>query len=328
MSAFEPFVSVIVPTRNEEKYIGVCLASFATQTYPKDKFELLIIDGLSSDRTLEIVHSYDGKLNLSVMSNPRVKHVFAFNYGIKESKGDYFVIVSAHSFLEKDFIRKSADTFCGIAKDQPKLAAVGGSLQMISNTSFGMLVACIFASPFSGSSSFWCSKTAHFAKTVVFGFYNKKIVQQVGCFDEDMLKGQDFELNLRLKKNGFKLFCNPEIKPCYYVRQTFWGFFHQAFDNGVAKGICVRKGYFSPIWFIPLAFIVYQAYPSREPFTVQFLGYCFSTSSCCLLDHKCVGFDYSLKEKTGIYASAIHVLDFSRCQRAGVYYGYDIQKTA
>ena len=71
MGSFEPFVSVIVPTRNEEKFIGACLASFVDQTYPKDKFELRVIDGLSSDRTLEIVHSYDGKLNLRVMSNPR-----------------------------------------------------------------------------------------------------------------------------------------------------------------------------------------------------------------------------------------------------------------
>ena len=294
MSSFEPFVSIIVPTRNEEKYIGACLTSFVNQTYPKDKFELLVIDGLSSDRTLEIVHSYDDQLNVRVMSNPRVKHVFAFNYGIKESKGDYFVIVSAHSFVEKDFIRKSSDTFCRFVKNQPKLAAVGGSLQMISNTSFGMLVACIFASPFSGSSSFWRSKTAHYAKTVVFGFYDKKIVQQVGCFDEDMLKGQDFELNLRLNKNGFKLFCNPEIKPSYYVRQTFRGFFHQAFDNGVAKGLCVRKGYSNPIWFIPLAFIIYQAILVTSSFIIYSLVRCFSTSICCLLDNKCVGLDYSL----------------------------------
>ena len=259
MDNFEPFVSIIVPTRNEENNIDRCLASFVSQTYPKDKFELLIIDGLSSDKTLEIAQDYVTKLNLRIMCNQKVKHVFAFNKGIQEAKGDYFIIVSGHSFVEKDFIKLNIDTYHGTANNQSKLAAVGGSLQVISNNSFGMLVACVFASPFSGSSSFWRSKTPFFAKTVVFGFYNKKIVQQVGCFDEDMFKGQDYELNLRLRKNNFKLFCNPEIKPYYYVRQTVRGFFRQAYDNGVAKGLCIRKGYFNPLWFIPSLFIAFQA---------------------------------------------------------------------
>jgi dolichyl N-acetyl-alpha-D-glucosaminyl phosphate 3-beta-D-2,3-diacetamido-2,3-dideoxy-beta-D-glucuronosyltransferase len=255
---FEPFVSIIIPTRNEENNIGRCLASFVTQTYPKNKFEIIIEDGLSNDRTLEIIQSYSKKLNLRVRSNWRVKHVFAFNDGIQEAEGDYFIIVSGHSFVDKDFIKLNVDAYHGIAKVEPKLAAVGGGLQMLSKTSFGELVACVFSSPFSGSSSFWRSKTSNFAKTVVFGFYNKRMVQQVGCFDQDMLKGQDFELNLRLRRAGFSLFCLPEIKPCYYVRQTFRGFLNQAIDNGAAKGLCVRKGYFNPIWFVPSAFAAYQ----------------------------------------------------------------------
>ena len=111
----------------------------------------------------------------------------------------------------------------------------------------------------SGSSGFWRSKNPYFANTVVFGFYNKRIVKQVGCFDEDMIKGQDFELNLRLRKNGSQLFCNPEITPHYFVRQTFQGFLRQAFDNGAAKGLCTRKGYQRLIWFVPSLFILYQA---------------------------------------------------------------------
>ena len=147
---FEPFVSIIIPTRNEESNIGRCLASFVAQTYPKDKFEILIIDGLSKDRTLEIVDNYHEKLNLRVISNPRVNHVYAFNSGIQESKGEYFIIVSGHSFVEKDFIKQSVDTYHGISRFQPRIAAVGGSLEMISKNTIGRLVSCLYASPFQG----------------------------------------------------------------------------------------------------------------------------------------------------------------------------------
>jgi glycosyltransferase involved in cell wall biosynthesis len=255
---FKPFVSIIIPTRNEEKYIGQCLDSLALQTYPHDRFEVIILDGLSNDNTLEIARTFAGKINLRIEKNPLIKHVYAFNSGIKKAKGDYFVLVSGHSFIGRDFIAKNVETFSKVKKTQSKLAAVGGSLEMIYENSFGMLVSSLFASPFSGASGFWRSIKPHFDKTVVFGFYDKKSVKEVNCFDEDMIKGQDFELNLRLLKNGYRLFSNPEIRPFYHVRSTFTRFLTQTFDNGAAKALCIRKKYFNPIWLMPSAFFLYQ----------------------------------------------------------------------
>ena len=138
------------------------------------------------------------------------------------------------------------------------MAAVGGSLEVVYENSFARLVSPLYSSPFSGGSSFWYSKNPHFANTVVFGFYHKGAVEKIGCFDEDMIKGQDFELNLRLVAKGYKLYCNPDIKSYYYARSSFSRFLKQSFDNGVVKGLCIRKGYFNIVWFIPLAFILYQ----------------------------------------------------------------------
>jgi glycosyltransferase involved in cell wall biosynthesis len=259
-SEFEAFVSVIVPTLNEEKYIGRFLESFAVQTYPKDKFEVLIVDGMSSDKTVNIAKSYAEKIDLRILENRKVKHVFALNDGVRQARGDFFVIVGGHSFVEKDFLEKNVETFVKMREREPKLAAVGGSLEIVHENSFARLVSLLFVSPFSGGSSFWYSEVPHFAKTVIFGFYDKRIVEKIGCFDEDMIKGQDFEINLRLYKNGYKLYDNPEVKSYYYARNSFGGFFKQAFDNGVAKGLCVRKGYFSAVWFVPLAFIFYQLF--------------------------------------------------------------------
>lgn len=255
---FVPFISIIIPTRNEEKYISSCLTSLVNQDYPKEKFEVIVIDGLSQDKTVEIVGTYKDKINIRIVNNPKVKQVFSFNCGIKLSKGDYFVILSGHSSVPDNFLRKSVSTYHQIAQTNSKLAAIGGRLHLLSDNFFGKLFSYLFMSPFSGSGSFWRATKAHFAKTVVFGLYYKKFVEEVGYFDEDMLKGQDFELNLRLIKNGFKLYCNPEIMPSYYVRQKFLGFIRQTYDNGVAKGLCIRKRYFNPIWFIPFAFFIYQ----------------------------------------------------------------------
>ena len=255
-----PFVSVIIPTRNEERYIGECLGSLVKQTYPEDRFEVLVIDGMSEDETLNVVGGFVGKIGLRVLKNRKVKHVFALNQGIKEAKGDYIVIIGGHSFVEGDFIAKSVDVFFRIKEKEPKLAAVGGNLEVVHENDFATLVSSLYSSPFSGGSSFWYSKGPHFANTVVFGFYHKGIVEKVGCFDEDMIKGQDFELNLRLVMKGYKLFCSPEIKAYYYARSSFSRFLEQSFDNGVVKGLCIRKGYFNVIWLVPLAYVLYQLF--------------------------------------------------------------------
>jgi glycosyltransferase involved in cell wall biosynthesis len=254
----EPFVSIVIPTRNEEKYIGQCLESLARQTYPKEKFEVILFDGRSIDGTLEIVRGFERKINLRIFDNPQVKHVFALNRGIREAKGDYLVFISGHSFVEKNFLEKNVETYFRIKENEPNLAGVGGSLKAVYENTFAMMVSSLFASPFSGASSFWYSEKNHFVKTVAFGFYDKRILENIGFFDVDMIKGQDFEINLRLTRKGYKLFYNSGIKPCYFARNTFSRFLTQTFDNGVAKALCVKKGYFNPIWLIPLLFVFHQ----------------------------------------------------------------------
>ena len=260
INSFEPFVSVIIPTLNEERYIGKCLESFVNQTYSKDKFEVLVFDGLSTDNTVNIVESFSGKINLRIFENREVKHVFALNEGIKQAKGDFFVIVGGHSFVKRDFLEKSVKTFVKVRESEPRLAAVGGSIEIVCENSFARLVSLLFNSPFSGASGFWYSVKPSFVKTVAFGFYDKKVVEEVGCFDEDMIKGQDFELNLRLSKYGYKLYYDPDIKSYYYARNNFKGFLKQTFDNGAAKGLCLRKRYFNVLWFIPSGFVLYQLF--------------------------------------------------------------------
>ncbi len=249
-------VSLIIPTKNEEKYIGKLLNSLVKQTYPKNKFEVLIFDGLSNDKTLNIIKKYKNKLNIKVFKNPKIKQVFAFNEGIKKSKAKYVFIVGAHSRLDKNFIKKSVETFKRIKKEEKKLAGVGGYSEKTHDTNFSKFVGLLYSSLLSGVSSYGYSKKPGFRKTVVFALYNKEILKKINGFDEDFIIGQDGELNLRLNKYGYKLYYNPNIKSYYYSRNSLRKFVKQSFNYGIVKGMCIRSGYLNPLWFASLGLIL------------------------------------------------------------------------
>ena len=101
------FVSIIIPCRNEEKYIGKCLQSIIEQNYPKDNLEVLVVDGMSEDRTREIVENYSQKYSfIKLFDNPKKFTPFGLNIGIKEAKGEIIMRMDAHAGYEKDYISK------------------------------------------------------------------------------------------------------------------------------------------------------------------------------------------------------------------------------
>ncbi|WP_324735078.1 glycosyltransferase family 2 protein [Thermococcus sp. SY098] len=271
-----PFVTVIIPAYNEERYIRKCLEAWVNQDYPKDKYEILVYDGISTDRTAEIIKEFEKKYPGLVFYkvNPKRKQVFAFNIGIREAKGEYFIIFGAHAYPERDFLKKSVETFLEIKKKEPKLAGVGGKIVKLYENRLAKLVALIYSSPLSGASTFWYEEEKHFAKTVAFALYDKKIAAEIGGFDEDMLTGNDFEFNLRINKQGYKLFFNPEIKSYYFARSSWRGFLKQSFNYGAVKSMAIRKGYFSPLWLFPIGFLGFEfALPFVKALLWPFAGY-------------------------------------------------------
>ena len=103
-----PFVQVIVPVRNEEKKINQCLNSIIKQDYPREKFEVLIVDGMSTDKTRDIVKKYvNCNSNFKLMENPKKIAPSALNIGLINSKGDIIIRVDGHCYINEDFISKS-----------------------------------------------------------------------------------------------------------------------------------------------------------------------------------------------------------------------------
>jgi glycosyltransferase involved in cell wall biosynthesis len=256
-----PFVSVIIPAYNEERYIGKCLTEWVNQDYPKGRYEILVYDGMSTDGTAEIIKEFERRYPGLVFykKNPKRRQVYAINAGIRESRGDFVITYSgAHGYPSRDFLRKNVEVYSEILKKEPKLAGVGGTVIRLYENRLSKLVALIYSSPVSGASSFWIKNEPHYAITIPYGFYPKWIFKKVGPFDEDMAVGEDFEFNLRLNKRGYKLFFNPEIKSYYFTRSTWKGFLRQTFNYGAVKGVAIRKRYFSLLWLLPLGFLGFE----------------------------------------------------------------------
>lgn len=101
-----PTVSIIIPTRNEERYIDLCLSSIVMQDYPKEKIEIVIVDGKSTDRTLEIAKAYSACANMRFIENPEITKPRGVNKAIRASTGDRVMIADGHAEYPYDYVRE------------------------------------------------------------------------------------------------------------------------------------------------------------------------------------------------------------------------------
>ncbi|MFH1462558.1 MAG: glycosyltransferase family 2 protein [bacterium] len=225
------FVSIIIPCRNEERFIGKCLESIAEQDYPKDNLEVLVIDGKSEDKTREIVKDFSLKYPyIKLLDNPQKFTPFALNIGIREARGDVIVRIDAHAGYEKDYVSKclwhlkesGADNVGGIIKTLPSI-----------NTISARAIAFVLSHPFGAASYFRKgSKEARCVDTVFGGCFKREVFDKVGLFNEKMVRSQDIEFNKRLKRAGGKILLVPEIIARYYPQTTLKGFFRHNFQDG------------------------------------------------------------------------------------------------
>ena len=255
----EPFVSVIIPARDEETFIDKCLESFLGNDYPHDRFEIIVVDGESHDRTREIVSEYcsrDSRVRL--LTNPEKITPVARNIGIKNSRGDFIMIFDAHSAAPKDYISKcinhivdaGADNVGGVMETAPK----DGSLK-------ARVIAGILSSPFGvGGSRFRTGvEKPEEVDTVPFGCYRREVFDRLGLFNEKLHRNQDIEFNLRLKRNGGKILLFPDIKLTYFARATFIELWKNNFSNGfwVIYATKFARAPFSIRHLIPFFFVLF-----------------------------------------------------------------------
>lgn len=249
------FVSVVIPVYNEEKYIRECIDSLLTQTYPKENMEIIFVDGMSKDKTVEIINEYSKAYPyIKVLENPKKIVPVAMNIGIKAAVGEYIVRLDAHADYPQDYVEKCVKYLV----ENEDWDNVGGFAETKGRGFMGSTIALMLSSKFGvGNSKFRTERKSDFVDTVPFGTYRKSLFEKIGYYDERLVRNQDNELNYRIRKNGGKIFLAEDIVFSYYCRDSIKGISKMAVQNG-KWNIFTSKfcpGTMGIRHFIPLAFV-------------------------------------------------------------------------
>ena len=214
-----PAVTVILPIRNEEKHIQACLETLLAQDYPADKVEILLIDGRSTDNTRATVAQVAAQhpdRRIHLLDNPQQIVPHALNIGIRAATADIIIRMDGHTVPAPNYI-----TACVNALEATGAANVGGVIGHHSDTPFGQAVAYAQSHPLGvGGAKFRYATKGQYVDTVPFGAFRREGLEKAGLFDESLVRNQDYELNVRIRKAGGTIYLDPAIKATYTPRDT------------------------------------------------------------------------------------------------------------
>lgn len=233
-------IDIVVPCLNEEKYIDACLESILAQDYPQEFIQTFVVDGRSEDGTRAKIQAWEKRSagKIQMLDNPARHTPKALNLGIEAAKGDVLIILGAHAKLHVDFCARNAR----ILQEMPEVACAGGVINNIHENHSAAIISKAMSSPFGvGNARFRTGGEAGFVDTVAFGAYRRSVLDEVGYFDEDLVRNQDDELNFRITEAGHKIYFDPKIQSDYYVRASFKKLFKQYRQYGYWKVFVNKK---------------------------------------------------------------------------------------
>jgi len=232
-------LSVVIPCRNEESYIAACLDSIAVCDFPKENLKVFVCDGLSDDKTVEIVKEYAFKYEwIELLVNEKQTTPFALNLGIKSSKSEYVTILGAHAEVGRDYFTKCVSDFL---KDEA-IACTGGLLENVYDDEISEAIGYAQSHWFGvGNAHFRTGLKSGFVDTVAFGTYKRAVFEEIEYFDEELARNQDDEFNYRLIKSGYKIWLNTSAKTSYFVRGSINKLWKQYFQYGYWKVFVNKK---------------------------------------------------------------------------------------
>jgi glycosyltransferase involved in cell wall biosynthesis len=252
-------ISIVIPVYNEENYISGCISSVLLSGYSVDRMELFIVDGGSTDRTMEIVKSFQKNYScIKILNNINKTVPYAMNMGIRASKGNYIICLGAHSIYPKNY-------FCRLVEAAETLKAdnVGGvCITDVKNKNPRTLaIREVLSNKFGVGNSLFRVGVDKITEpdTVPFGCYRRDVFERFGYFDERLTRNQDIEFSKRIKRKNGKIYLIPEVKTTYFARESFRELAKSNFLNGFWNILtCYFSGKFNSLSFrhyVPLIFI-------------------------------------------------------------------------
>jgi succinoglycan biosynthesis protein ExoA len=251
-------IDVVISTLNEERYVERCLEHVLGQDYPRDLVSVVLVDGGSTDRTVDLAQrlaAQDARLDV-VADGRRRTLPEALNVGIARGSGELVAKIDAHGYPAKDFLRRAVDAFADGGDD---VACVGGRPEQTGETAWGVAAALARTSRFgTGGSVYAGTSQRELVDTVQCGVYRREALDRVGGFDDSMAYGEDDELNWRLREAGYRILLDDSIRFVYFTRGSLRGLFRQYRNYGRAKvRVLARHPRFLRPWHLaPAAFVL------------------------------------------------------------------------
>ncbi len=246
-----PLVSVIMPVRNEGRFIDRALGAVIAQDYPPGRFEVLVVDGMSDDDTRDRVRRLRDtteRPRIRLLDNPGRTAPCALNAGLAEAGGEVIVRVDGHCEIASDFVSRSVE-----ALSAHGAGCVGGTITTIGDGAVSEAIAVAMSSRFGvGGSPFRVapkagkrntegSKRIREVDSVAFPAWPRRVMDEAGPFDDELVRNQDDEYSYRLRKLGHRILLVPEIRCRYYSRGSLRSLWRQYFQYGFWKVRVLQK---------------------------------------------------------------------------------------
>jgi len=250
-----PFVSILMPVRNEGPFIERSIQSVLQQDYPASRCEIIIADGMSVDGTREIIRGFQRQSRRMRVIDNRGKIVpTGMNAAFAQAKGDIIARVDGHCVIPPDYISRCVHHLLSDRVD-----GVGGTVKTVGETPVAAAVAGAMSSVFGvGGSAFRVGVgESRLSDTIPFPAYTREVMERVGAYDEELVRNQDDEYNYRIRKAGGKILLASDIKSEYACRSSFRSLARQFFQYGFWKVRVMQKhpAQMRARQFIPAAFV-------------------------------------------------------------------------
>jgi cellulose synthase/poly-beta-1,6-N-acetylglucosamine synthase-like glycosyltransferase len=254
-----PFVAVVIPCRNEARFIRPVIDSLLASAHPRDRLEVFFVDGMSTDGTRAILadaareHAF-----IRVLDNPRKITPVAMNLGIKAARGEIIVRLDAHSEYPSDYIPRCVE----LLRSRPNVGSAGGRIVPLPNgeSPWARAVAFVTTHRFGvGGAAFRTGARPGFVDTVPGGAFRRDVLEEVGLYDERLTRNQDNELNARLREAGYRIVFDPRIRVLYRNQPSLSGLVRQAYFTGMWNVYTLSLHSYTWKWrrFIPMMFVAY-----------------------------------------------------------------------
>ena len=237
-----PKVSVIVPCYNEQSTIRPLLEALHSQTFPRAEMEVVVADGMSTDRTRQVIAAFQGDfsdLQVCLVDNTRRNIPAGLNRALEAARGEIIVRLDAHSRPYPDYVER-----CVKAHEEGRGDNVGGvwEIQPGAGTWSAQSIAVAASHPLGvGDAMYRLAARASEVDTVPFGSYRRGLIEKIGGYNESLLTNEDYEFNTRIRKANGRVWLDPQIRSIYFARATFGELIRQYLRYGFWKSRMLRR---------------------------------------------------------------------------------------